>query len=134
MTSGERYVYLDSSALVKLVVREPEWQALRLYLGQFPLRATSVLSTVEVPRAVARHLQRFEPRSVEVFRAVEILPFDRPLASAAVHLPRLELRSLDAVHLASAMTLAPDLESLVTYDTRLADAAQLVGIRVVEPH
>jgi predicted nucleic acid-binding protein len=130
---GDRYVYLDASALVKLVVREPEWQALRLYLGLFPLRATSILSMVEVPRAVARHLRRFEPRSMAIFRGLEILPFDRPLASAAVHLPPMELRSLDAVHLASAVALAPDLESVVTYDARLAEAAELAGIPVVEP-
>ena len=133
MISRDRYIYLDASALVKLVVREPEWPALRVYLGFFPLRATSILSTVEVPRAVARHFRRFEARSMAVFRGVEILPFDRPLASAAVHLPPMELRSLDAVHLASALTLAPDLESVVTYDTRLAEAAKLAGVLVVEP-
>ena len=133
MIATDRYIYLDASALVKLVLREAEWPALRAYLRDFERRATSILSTVEVPRVVARQLGRFEARSLAIFRGVEVLPLDRALASLAVHVPPPELRSLDAVHVASALTLAPDIESVVTYDQRLGEAAKASGLRVVEP-
>jgi uncharacterized protein len=128
-------LYLDSSALVKLVVREAESTALRTYLAErrSDARMAAALARTEVVRAVAMH------RSIEVVETarsiiarLHLVPLNnRLLDAAATKLPP-ELRTLDAIHLAAAMT-APDLRAIVTYDKRLADAAATAGLAVVAP-
>lgn len=100
--------YLDASALVKLVTDETETATLRAHLGRYAGRSTSRLAAVEVPRALARK------------------------GPASLLEPRL-LRSLDAVHLASAISLGDELEVFITYDLRLADAARGAGLTVLAP-
>ena len=129
-------LYLDSSALVKLVQRETESDALRRFLrrhrtDQF---VTSALARVEVVRAVLiggpaalaqarRQLSRLD----QIVLGTEVL--DR----AATLAPSAQLRILDAIHLAAAQVVGADLRAVVTYDRRMADAAQELGLVVERP-
>jgi predicted nucleic acid-binding protein len=129
--------YLDASAIAKLVTDEPESAALRQWVGTHTRRLTSRITTVEVPRA----LRRKGPKSVELaeraldaaFQAMTIVELDQGVAHAASQLDPPALRSLDAVHLASALVAGPELDGFVTYDLRLADAARTAGLEVVAP-
>jgi predicted nucleic acid-binding protein len=126
-------LYLDSSALVKLVVREPESDALRAYLAHDPERVTSSLSRTEVLRAI----RPVGPAAVELarrlLRRINLVRLDDALLDAAGLLEPVLLRSLDAIHLATAQLVAPDLDAVVTYDRRMAQAAAALGFAVAAP-
>ena len=131
---ASRRPYADASALVKLVLREHETDALRQYLMALPDPATSRASFVEVHRAMTRAKE--DPESdgmVAVWERTVFIELDAAIAASAARIGPPTLRSLDALHLASALALADDLESFVTYDTRLADAARAAGLTVVAP-
>lgn len=131
-TSAERATYLDSSAIVKLVVEEPESAALRLYLRRRTVVA-SALAKVEVARALLPFGPAVQRRGADVLSRIDLVRLnDRVLTAAGAILPA-DLRSLDAIHLATALLLGPQLASVVTYDERLADAARANGCRVVAP-
>jgi predicted nucleic acid-binding protein len=121
-------VYLDSSALVKLVVREPESAALRRYLGRHATRVSCALARVEVIRAVRAHGSPAVTRARELLKRLHLLRLDDALLAAAADLDPLVIRSLDAIHLAAARMLASDLAALVTYDVRMAQAAVGIGL------
>jgi predicted nucleic acid-binding protein len=126
-------VYLDSSAIVKLVVRERESPALRRFLRTRPERVSCGLARTEVLRAV-RHLgPSVVNRARRVLRRVDLIRLDDSLLDAAGVLDPLSLRSLDAVHLASALLIAPELDAVVTYDRRQAEGARLLGLHVEAP-
>jgi hypothetical protein len=126
-------VYLDSSALVKLVVVESESAALRRFLRRHPRRASSALARTEVVRAV-RHLgARATTRARQVVQRIDLVRLDDALLDAAASLDESILRSLDAIHLASAQAMAAELEAIVTYDTRMAAGAEKLGLPVVAP-
>ena len=125
--------YVDSSALVKLIVREPETDALRRYLTSAGPLASSILATVEVSRAVARAIPESTAAMVDVFEAVNVLAFDARIAARAAALRPASLRTLDAIHLATALELAGDLSAFVSYDDRLSAAARDLGLPVVAP-
>jgi predicted nucleic acid-binding protein len=131
--SGERAVYLDSSALVKLAVAEPESAALRRYLrGRRPL-VSSALARAEVARALLPLGEPAVRRGQEVLARLELIRIsDRILAAAGSLLPA-ELRTLDAIHLATARQLGSDLARLITYDERLRAAAAAAGCPVAAP-
>lgn len=131
--SAEAVVYLDSSALVKLVVEEAESDALVAYLGAHPTRASSSLARVEVVRAVRPHGARAISRARELLARVSLLHLDDALLDAAAALDGDHLRSLDAIHLASAKTVSASLAGLVTYDRRMADAAKEIGLPTAAP-
>lgn len=126
-------VYLDSSALVKLVVDEPESRALRTYLRREPERLSCGLARTEVLRAV----RPLGPAAVEkarrLLRSINLVRLDDTLLDAAGLLEPFSLRSLDAIHLAAAQLVAPTLHALVTYDRRMADAASALGFAVEAP-
>jgi len=130
--SAEPVLYLDSSALVKLVVREPESAALRSYVRSSPSRVSSALARVEVLRAVMPHGPRAAARARQVLEATSLLALDDALLDAAGALEAPGLRSLDAIHLAAARAVQP-LRALVTYDRRLAEAAASLGLEPVAP-
>lgn len=131
--SAERVTYLDSSAIVKLVVREPESKALREYLRRRHPLVSSALARTEVARAVLALGTAVASRAQDVLERLELIRVnDRVLRSAGTLLP-FDIRSLDAVHLATAMLLGSTLAQLVTYDDRLASAAQANGIKVTAP-
>jgi uncharacterized protein len=128
-------VYLDASALVKLVVAEPESSALVEFLHARPERASSALTLVEVPRALRRAgLGATErQRARRLLTRVALIDVDRrSLAMAAAFDPP-GLRTLDAIHLAAALALGEDLDGFVTYDRRLAEAARHIDLEVVAP-
>jgi uncharacterized protein len=125
--------YVDSSALVKLVVREAESDALRRYLDAAGPLASSILATIEVARAV----DRVAPGSAEAVAAVvdglAIIGLDDRIAARAAALGPSTLRTLDAIHLATAMELGAELTAFVSYDERLSAAARELGMAVVAP-
>jgi len=125
--------YLDSSAIVKLALREPESSALRRYLRNRRPLVSSALARTEVARALSPAGTDGLARGRLTLATLELLRVsDRVLAAASVLEPT-DLRSLDAIHLATAMQLGTDLGTIVTYDTRMHDAAQGLGLRVAAP-
>ncbi len=131
--SADRVTYLDSSAIVKLAVREPESTALRAYLRRKRPLVSSALARTEVARAVLALGAAASRRAQEVLGRIELVRVnDRILVAAGNILPP-DVRSLDAIHLATAALLGSNLGELVTYDARLASAARANGIRVDAP-
>ena len=126
-------VYLDASAMVKLIALEPGSRELTRYLRSRPLCVTSRVADVEVRRAAARGGAVDPDRLARVLAAVAWVELDAQLAAAAGRLVPAGLRTLDAIHLASAQAFEEQLESLVTYDLRLAEAATAAGISVASP-
>jgi predicted nucleic acid-binding protein len=127
---------LDSSALVKLVQREAESDALRRYLQAHrgDERVASELVRVEVVRSVLRGGTPAVAHARRVVARLYLIVMDRDLLNRAATLaPDSVLRSLDAIHLATAQTLGADLRSVVTYDTRLGEAAVNLGLPVASP-
>lgn len=125
-------IYLDSSALVKLVVEEPESEELRTFVGD-RLVVSSTVGRTEVIRAVARTEPERVGAAERVLAETSLIIIDGPLASAAAWVEPASIRSLDAIHLAAAQRLEVGLEALVTYDRRMVDAAQMAGLRVASP-
>jgi hypothetical protein len=132
--------YVDTSAIVKLVVDEPESQALRTFIDGADLVSCELILT-EVPRAIRRAAARDErlPLDVLMTRAgqtidsLALAPLDRGLLLAAGALAEPLLRALDAIHVAAAADLGP-IDALVTYDGRQAAAARLAGMRTMSPN
>jgi predicted nucleic acid-binding protein len=126
-------VYLDSSAIVKTILWEPESGALRRFLLRHPSRASCALARTEVVRAVRHAGVDAVARAVEVLRRVDLIRLDDTLLDAAAALDPPVLRALDAIHLAAAATLAERLASVVTYDERMVAAARLLRLPAVTP-
>jgi predicted nucleic acid-binding protein len=126
-------VYLDSSALVKLVVRERESRALRRFLGRHPRRVSCGLARVEVPRAVLHLGAAPLQRARRLLRRIDLIRLDDSLLDAAGGMDTRVLRSLDAIHLAAAQLVSPVLDALITYDRRMAEAAASLGFTVASP-
>jgi predicted nucleic acid-binding protein len=126
-------VYLDSSALVKLVVAERESAALRRYLRKEPQRASCALARVEVLRAVRPHGAAAVTRARRLLRRLDLIQLDDELLENAATLDSGVLRSLDAIHLAAAWSLTDELGAIVTYDDRMTKAAGLLGLTVDAP-
>jgi predicted nucleic acid-binding protein len=126
-------VYLDSSALVKLVVAEDESAALRRYLRRHLSRASCVLARVEVLRAVRPHGTAALTRARRLLRRLDLVQLDEELLDDAAMLDAGVLRSLDAVHLAAARVFGDELTAVVTYDERMADAAKRLQLPVEAP-
>lgn len=127
-----RVAYFDSSAIVKLVHLEPESQALIDYLDDPDLEAsTSVLAEVEVLRAL-RRLRAAGSEAGEALRGFFLLNMDAEVREGAGQLGTPTLRSLDAIHLATALAIDDEVE-FITYDERLAAAAREHRLHVVQP-
>jgi len=125
--------YLDSSALVKLAVVEPESVALRRYLRRRRPVVSSALARTEVLRALLQAGEGALAAGRKVLTSIDLVRInDRVLNAAGLLLPQ-QLRSLDAIHLATALQLASDLGQLVTYDERMAEAAEQLGFTVASP-
>jgi len=131
--TNDKYAYLDTSALVKLCWPEPESAALRRYLRSWPLRVSSSLIRTEALRAAARQPVPRLAGARRQLRGLVMIDIDRALLDQAGLLRPSETRSLDAVHLATALALGPDLGVVVTYDQRMADAAAAQGLDVAAP-
>lgn len=126
--------YLDSSALVKLMVREDETSALEADLAGRDGLVTSSLAIVECRRAAERAgnrrvLQRF----ADVLDAVYLLDLTTPVLEGAARLRPKTIRSLDAIHIATAISVGEADLDVITYDDRMADAVRANGLRVAQP-
>jgi predicted nucleic acid-binding protein len=128
-------IYLDSSALVKLVVAEPESGALIELLRTWPARVSSALALTEVPRALRRagFGAAERRRARQVLARVNLVDVDRPILATAAALDPPALRTLDAIHVATALAVREDLVGMVTYDLRLAAAAGAAHLDVLAP-
>ena len=126
-------LYLDSSAIVKLIQEEDASRALAAEVKAAEALVTSSLARVEVTRAVNRYLQSAVPVANEVLARINMIEVDDGIIDAAAHLTPVSLRSLDAIHIASATALGTDLDALITYDRRMADAAEQHGLAVRSP-
>jgi predicted nucleic acid-binding protein len=128
-------IYLESTAVVKLVNSEPESPALRRFLrSRAEGRVTSALARVEVVRAVAGRGTGAVAHARRQLERLDQIAIDRNLLDeAATLLAGTLLRSLDAIHLASAGVLGSELRVLVTYDQRMASAAEALGMPVDAP-
>jgi predicted nucleic acid-binding protein len=128
-------IYLDSAAVVKLVHAEAESQALRDWLDE---RAdtgwiSSALVEIESFRALARHAPDAVTRLHPVLDLIELSDLDPSVRILAQTIRPANVRSLDAIHLATALQLRAQLTSFITYDKRLADAARIAGLTVAMP-
>lgn len=132
-TEAPGIAYLDSSALVKVVLWEPESEALRRFLLRHPVRASCALARTELVRAVRHAGPDATERAGAVLRRLELIRLDDTLLDAAAALDPDVLRSLDAIHLAAASTLSDRLASVVTYDSRMAEGARLLRLPVASP-
>jgi predicted nucleic acid-binding protein len=127
-------VYLDSSALVKLVVEEPESTALRRYLRRRRPRVSSALARTEVLRAVLFEGEIALARARDVLSSVGLIRVNDRVLNAAGVLHPAQVRSLDAIHLATAQQLGSDLDRIIAYDDRLIEAAGALGLTTHSPH
>ena len=128
-------VYLDSSAFVKLFLPEPDSPVLTRYLASRPHRVSAMLLRTEVLRTAVR--ATLSPQRMLLVRAlldsVSLVAADLTLSDEAGILHPPDLRSVDAIHLATARSLGTNLGALVTYDQRLAGAAAWYGLPVASP-
>jgi hypothetical protein len=127
-----RVTYADASALVKLVVAEAGSEAMLRWFTEAERVLTSRVGIVETIRASSRRAHDAAHREA-VVRDVEIVELEPAIAASASIVGSPLLRTLDAIHLASALALVPELDAFVTYDDRLAEAARSLGLPVVRP-
>lgn len=133
MSAASTVVYIDSSALVKLVVPEPESDALRAELAGWDRHVSSALARVEVVRACARVDEKAGRIAEQVVGALDLIALDERVLEEAALLRPVELRSLDSIHLASALLLGDALGVALVYDERLLEAMQATGMPVAAP-
>ncbi len=133
MSAEHRLTYIDSSAIVKLVIAEPESKALRRHLSRRQPLVSSALARTEVTRALLTTGREAIARGEAALRRIQLLRVNDRVLRDAGRLEPAELRSLDAIHLASASQLGLSVKQIVTYDERMADAAETLGWSVVSP-
>lgn len=128
-------LYLDSSAIVKLVAREPESAVLHERVVNGGDAVASALALVEVQRAVRRigGEEILLDRARSVLDRVALIKIDDAVLERAAHLEPVGLRSLDAIHLATALSVQEHLEAFLVYDQRLGQAAAELGLKVETP-
>ncbi|MGZ5297713.1 MAG: type II toxin-antitoxin system VapC family toxin [Actinomycetota bacterium] len=125
-------LYLDASAIVKLVRNEPETPALVEAIRADPEVVSSALSWTEVVRAARR--ARVRPtRTTAVLDGIAGVPIDDGILRDAAELAPASLRTLDAIHLASARSFGEDIDVVITYDERMIEAAASLGLTVRSP-
>lgn len=127
--------YVDTSAVLKLLVEETNSKAFAAFYDSNTNASwvSSTLLRVEVMRAVTRTMPALVPDARDLLLAFDYISMDADVVDAAMIEPDRMLRSLDAIHLATARIVGPELDALVTYDDRLASAAGDAGMRVVGP-
>ena len=133
-------LYVDTSALLKLLVREAESTAIEAELVQWPNLATSVVTEVELPRAVAR-ARAERPEAVideslilqGVIASAAIIELSEDIVTAARNVEPIHVGALDSIHIASALSLGPELAGVATYDHRMADALTRAHVNVIAP-
>jgi predicted nucleic acid-binding protein len=137
---SQRFLYLDTSALVKLLVREAESEAIEVELLRWSKLATSLVTNVELPRAVSRAREE-RPNSVVdgslalrgILASATSIPLDERIVAEARDVRPSTVGALDAIHVASALSLGDDLAAVATYDVRMQEALALVSVEVLAP-
>jgi predicted nucleic acid-binding protein len=124
--------YIDSSAIIKLIKVEKESKAL---LQELPSSiTTSVLSRVEVLRAVNVNAPELLESAHDVLLDIPMIPIDHYVISGAENLPAfIQLRALDSIHMATAVSLKSQIEGVITYDREMMKAARALGFTVSSP-
>ena len=131
-------IYMDTSALTKLLISEPETPELRTWLtaqiDQGDSAATSALGRVELMRTVARYGNSgHSDRARYLLDGLDILPLTEPVMTLAESIGPATLRSLDAIHLAAAAFFKQQLTTFVTYDHRLLEGCRNIGLTTASP-
>ena len=125
--------YLDSSAIVKLAVEEPESAALRRHLRSKSPLISSALARAEVLRALMLEGNAGIARGRAVLSRIDVIRINDRILNASGSLQPNTLRTLDAIHLATAMELGRDLGQIITYDERMVDGARELGLKTSSP-
>ena len=128
-------IYLDASAVLKLLIEELESAALESWItaqAGAPM-VTSTVAKVEVLRACRRLNAEALPAATALLAELDLIPLTTDVVDAAAEVGGPLLRSLDAIHLASALSIGADLAAFVCYDRRLLEAASAAGLEVVHP-
>jgi predicted nucleic acid-binding protein len=133
LSAEPRLIYVDSSALVKLVIDEPETEPLTLHLARDRVLVTSEIAIVEVSRAAAQANPAADVQAEvdQLLSSCTLVAASLQLLRAARQLASSSLRTLDAIHLASALRVEAD--ELVAYDRRLLNACSEHGLAAVSP-
>jgi predicted nucleic acid-binding protein len=118
---------------VKLPLREPEFEALSAELAQWDGYVSGTLLAVEAIRACARYGEQYEREARDFLEGVSMLPLDIGVLDRAIALDPAQLRTLDALHLATALVVEAEIGVFVTYDQRLAETAATRGLTVISP-
>ena len=132
---SDAVIYLDSSALLKLVHPERETPALREWLEsqQGDPVVSSVLARIEVTRACRHYTEAARAEAAGMLAGLDVIPVSDEVVSVASEVGEPTLRSLDAIHLASALAIRAELSSVCVYDRRLLAAAESSGLAVASP-
>jgi uncharacterized protein len=127
--------YADTSAVIKLLVEETDSRAFAAFYDAHADAewVSSALLRVEVTRAVARALPALLPEARDLLPAFTYVAIDDDIIEGAMDEPDRGLRSLNAIHLATARIFAPELDAIATYDDRLIRAAAEAGLETVSP-
>jgi predicted nucleic acid-binding protein len=127
--------YVDTSAALKLLAEESHSRAFAAFYDDHSRASwiSSALLRIEVIRAVGRVMPAALPDARELLLAFDYVTIDDEIVDAAMNEPDRMLRSLDAIHLATARVLGTDLTGVITYHDRLARAAADAGIPVIAP-
>jgi len=125
-------LYLDTSAAVKLLLLEEESLAIRAYVSDQDWASSALLRT-ELVRALVRVDPSVVPRALDLLLQPRLLAIEARILDTAARLSPPSLRSLDAIHLASALELRDELTAFVAYDDRLLAAASALGMPVASP-
>ena len=125
--------YADTSALTKLVLPERESEALQDYLGANPDLSSSAIAFTELIRTVRRVRPQLEPHARRLLLTVNLIVVEDEVLERAAGIQPITVRTLDAIHLATALSLGRQMEVLLTYDLRMAQAATQIGLPVAMP-
>ena len=131
--SADKVWYIDSSAIVKLVVQEPESLALLKFVRRRSSLVASALARTEVNRAVLALGDPFSRRAGDVLSKIDLVRINNQVLSDAGRLEPATIRSLDAIHLATAALFNTTLSGIITYDGTMASAARSFGWKVSSP-
>jgi len=133
-------LYVDTSAMLKLLVREAESDAIERELLKWSELATSVITEVELPRAVARAREERADAVIDgsvvlqgVLASAAIITLSENIVAAARTVKPVHVGALDAIHIASALSLGRELAGVATYDNRMQDALGPLGVDVIAP-
>jgi predicted nucleic acid-binding protein len=127
--------YADTSAVIKLLVEETHSKAFAAFYDDHPDAewVSSALLRIEVTRAVVRAMPALLPDARDLLTAFSFVAIDDDVVEAAMNEPDRGLRSVDAIHLATARIFAQELDGLLCYDERLMKAAAAAGLHVISP-